>query len=109
MASMCAIWAPCWQALSPVPVASNRARSPGEPWRRRTVGAARASSQSQASVTGRSPASTSQVPSPCAVTPTAAVRRARPSTLAPRSRSALAQSSQVRGSDCRADPSGPVS
>ena len=68
--------------LEPRPLQRARALS------RSTVGAARASSQSQASPTGASPAPTSQVPSPCAVTAIAAVRRARSSTFSPRPRSA---------------------
>ena len=94
--------------VEPVPVASNRARSRRPAFSRSTVGAARASSHIQASPTGASPAPTSQVPSPCAVTAIAAVRRARFSTFSPSPRSACTQSNQVRSSGWNAEPSAPV-
>ncbi len=73
------------------------------------VSAARASSQSQASPTGRLFCPTSQVPSPCAVTARAAVRRANPSISSQRLRIADAQSDHVRSMHWVATPLGPLS
>ncbi len=72
---------PIWQAARPEPVLSKWRRPAAEARSSSVMRPARASSQISAGPAGSPSASTSQVPSPCAVTPIAATRDARSGTL----------------------------